>query len=1318
MLALDVTQRSAMSGTADPIGLPTTRHAEFGKPPASIRRRSIASVILVAVFAALLGSVPVAARGAVADVLLDDTWVRSTTPTTNYGTGQNLVVGKGGHAYFRLDITDVTAARLESAVLNVTKYNNSATLLATRAGEFETAAGVETTSPWRETAVTWNTRPIDVARSPVVTATVPVGRKNVPLDITELILDAKQDGADVLTVHLTTEKVDDLNIAGTDIYSSRSTDSTARPWVDITESTDDVPSDYPVKRPFDDYPADGRVAQDVVRIVDDSGQYLRVGETGDIVLTDDRNAATFFAIYGSDYTASEYNGAGGGQQTTFGLKSLTNDRFLTIQNYAGGAGRPYYTKSGSDYVVTATAEELRWNERFYIQHYAESDSYGITSHLDALRDESEAPTSTARMDAAGMRVTPGDRVAYRYTFESVAHPILEPQQRVAGTTATLSWLPVLGDQDPAHYSVDGATVGFADGRFTASVTGLPAGEHTFTVRYTGGADALNADVTARVFSHPGVSLTEDQLDAMRVHVAEKAEPWYSDYLRLKNTVPNGMSSLDFQVTAHAGVGRGTPAGSGNIGDYEQSSAAAYSHALQWAITRDSAHADKVVEIADAWATTLTQIDGRDQILGAGLSTHQLINAVEIVRYYDGGYAGYNDESFAAFQRMLREVVYPVIQDAAAPMNANGNWDQSALQTLAAIGVVTEDAAIFDSAVEMYNSPFINGSIENYVTDWGQAAESARDQAHAQLGLGLLAAVATIANNQGVNLWAVDDNKLARAFNWVAEYNMYDGEGSLRAEPVPNVFGRTDNNAYWDEMEEQAINRGQLRPVYEGPLAYYSTVEGVDVTWMSRAAAAMRPEGFIHLDHSNFTTLTSYNGEPTAPSTPYFQMRTTLTPWYQGNWSAVSAWGELSAADRALTPGGVLPEGFTTETLPSYFGVQDDGTIAIEAMQDTAPYFRLVTNDDETYSVQDVASGLFLGVTETVIDGAHTIEATARTIGDPQKFELRSTAVGRVYLVKDDRLVTVAVTGTTSAPRDATLSLRLGTELETSSFATTTSHRFWLSYASGSEVDKASLSVQDSTITVGDEWEPADNISSATDHRGEAIEDLTQVAHSGEVDTTTPGTYEVTFYSGTAVARGTVTVEPAGLATATPGKLVLSDDNWDKDGDFTLTMNMWWGQNATQIEWYENGTLVHTQKLTDATPNAQSATLAISGKANGSHIYTAVLTNRYGSTHSAKLTVPVTAASPGTPEVSSDNRDKDGSYTITMNMWWGTNATTYRLYENGVLIDEQPLIVDGRNAQSATTAVTGRATGEYRYEAVLSNAQGETRSKPLAVKVTR
>ncbi|WP_456846511.1 rhamnogalacturonan lyase family protein [Cellulomonas sp. P5_C6] len=191
----------------------------------------------------------------------------------------------------------------------------------------------------------------------------------------------------------------------------------------------------------------------------------------------------------------------------------------------------------------------------------------------------------------------------------------------------------------------------------------------------------------------------------------------------------------------------------------------------------------------------------------------------------------------------------------------------------------------------------------------------------------------------------------------------------------------------------------------------------------------------------------------------------------------------------------------------------------------------------------------------------------------------------------------------------------------------------------------------------------------------------------------------------------------GPATAKPGAGVLSSDNWDNDSSYTVTMNLWWGQNAQTVTLLENGVEVATRDLVDATPNAQSAAFQLAGKPNGTYVYTAVLTNQHGKTTTAPLTVRVTAANPGTPVLSHDNKDGDGSYTLTTNLWWGTNATVYRLYEDGVLIDTQSLTANGFNAQQATTSVSGRSVGTHVYRAELANPLGTTSSSELKVKVT-
>ncbi|MGW8565280.1 phosphodiester glycosidase family protein [Isoptericola sp. NPDC055881] len=221
---------------------------------------------------------------------------------------------------------------------------------------------------------------------------------------------------------------------------------------------------------------------------------------------------------------------------------------------------------------------------------------------------------------------------------------------------------------------------------------------------------------------------------------------------------------------------------------------------------------------------------------------------------------------------------------------------------------------------------------------------------------------------------------------------------------------------------------------------------------------------------------------------------------------------------------------------------------------------------------------------------------------------------------------------------------------------------------------------------------------------------------------------------TAVAPGRATVEvevngtvgtlevlvPAGA----PGQARISDDNgWDtglQDGDYRVLVDLWWGENATSLRLYEDGTLIHTEKLTHGGTAAQRVAVPVTGKRNGTYEYTCELVNAAGTTPCAgSHAVRVTDANPGTPTLSHDNTDGDGDYAVTMHKWWGTQATGYALYEDGVEVDRQDLVPGtGGAAQSATTVLTDRAPGTHRYVAVLTNAAGETRSKELSVRVRR
>lgn len=192
--------------------------------------------------------------------------------------------------------------------------------------------------------------------------------------------------------------------------------------------------------------------------------------------------------------------------------------------------------------------------------------------------------------------------------------------------------------------------------------------------------------------------------------------------------------------------------------------------------------------------------------------------------------------------------------------------------------------------------------------------------------------------------------------------------------------------------------------------------------------------------------------------------------------------------------------------------------------------------------------------------------------------------------------------------------------------------------------------------------------------------------------------------------------------AKPGKPTLSDDNGHDsgllDGEYNVTMNLWYGENGRIYKLYENDVLIDTKILTDNAPNAQIATTAINFRSNGTYRYYVELTNAFGTTTSDTRVVTVTQAAPAKPILANDNWDGDGSFKVSMNLWWGTNGTTYNLYENGVLIAAQTFADGTPNAQAAMTTLANRGIGTYDYRAELINYAGATSSDVMIVHVTK
>lgn len=192
------------------------------------------------------------------------------------------------------------------------------------------------------------------------------------------------------------------------------------------------------------------------------------------------------------------------------------------------------------------------------------------------------------------------------------------------------------------------------------------------------------------------------------------------------------------------------------------------------------------------------------------------------------------------------------------------------------------------------------------------------------------------------------------------------------------------------------------------------------------------------------------------------------------------------------------------------------------------------------------------------------------------------------------------------------------------------------------------------------------------------------------------------------------------ATSPPGMAVLSsNDGWDtglKDGTFDITMNLWWGVNGQLFKLYQDGTFVKSVRLTMISPLAQQAVVHIDGLKNGTYTFTGELENSKGITATQSLTVKVTDASPATPVLSASAQRADGSLTLSANLWWGTNATSYTFRAGNTVIGSGSLTAVTPRAQHASVNLTEAAAGTHTYIVTFTNAAGSTTSKPLSVKV--
>ncbi|MEO7496381.1 MAG: LamG-like jellyroll fold domain-containing protein [Massilia sp.] len=347
---------------------------------------------------------------------------------------------------------------------------------------------------------------------------------------------------------------------------------------------------------------------------------------------------------------------------------------------------------------------------------------------------------------------------------------------------------------------------------------------------------------AGTFSHPGLLHTEADFTRMRANLG--AEPWLSTWNRL---MANNHTFPAYTPHPQPVVYRGNDGvHAENYWLLYNDVAAAYLCALRWKISGTVDYADKAVAIMNGWSNVLTAIGGdTNGFLVAGIQGYEFANAAEIMRTY----SGWAPADFARFQTMMRNVFYPLNHDFLIRHNGTdithywANWDLCNMSSLLAIGVLCDDQAIFDEAVNYFKGRAGNGASSQAIYyvhpgNLGQWQESGRDQGHTTLGISLMGAFCEMAWNQGLDLYGWDNNRFLAGAEYVAKSNLIESGTTFYT--VPYV---TYNNA--DNVNQTVFStgsQGMVRPCWALVYNHYVNRKGLAAPYCKKFAALVAPEG--------------------------------------------------------------------------------------------------------------------------------------------------------------------------------------------------------------------------------------------------------------------------------------------------------------------------------------------------------------------------------------------------------------------------------------------------------------------------------------------
>lgn len=377
---------------------------------------------------------------------------------------------------------------------------------------------------------------------------------------------------------------------------------------------------------------------------------------------------------------------------------------------------------------------------------------------------------------------------------------------------------------------------------------------------------------AQGFIHPGILHTQADFDRVKEKLATGQEPWTAAYNKL---MTSKHVDLNWKPNPTVKIIRGGwnvwETEGDNYGAAMNDAATAYQCALVWRITGDERYAEKSVEIMNAWARTCKKVSGNSNgSLASGLYGYEFANAGELMRDYEG----WNREDFKRYQQWMLRVFsdqsFGFLQErhGCADDHYWSNWGLCNVLCEISVGILCDDIYVYNAGMEYYKymeehryAETLRNLVWKLHKDdrgpfgyFGQMQESNRDQGHASMAVVLAADVCGAGLNQGDDLYAYMDDRIATGFEYVAAYNT--GEEGLPNSPYTNSDGTFPEMGYG--------GRGTNRCGWPRIVNYYENIRGVDMPY-SHKIMMMHENGIDGgggfyggnsggYDHLGFTTL--------------------------------------------------------------------------------------------------------------------------------------------------------------------------------------------------------------------------------------------------------------------------------------------------------------------------------------------------------------------------------------------------------------------------------------------------------------------------------